>query len=66
LNKNPKTQEELMLLYIKSVHTLLDAVREKEKKLKKAKDNDPVTVMHYTTRMVQDWFRSKGNLPIPD
>jgi len=55
-----------MLLYVKSVHTLLDAVREKEKELKKSKDNDPITVMHYTRRMVQDWFRSKGGLPIPD
>ena len=66
MNNNPKTQEELMLLYVKSVHKLLDAVREKEKELKKSKDNDPITVMHYTTRWVQDWFRSKGGLPIPD
>ena len=66
MNNNPKTQEELMLLYVKSVHTLLDAVKQKEKELKKSKDNDPITVMHYTTRLVQDWFRSKGGLPIPD
>ena len=66
MNNNPKTQEELMLLYVKSVHKLLDAVREKEKELKKSKDNDPIAVMHYTTRLVQDWFRSKGGLPIPD
>ena len=66
MNRLPQTQEELMLLYIKSVHKLLDAVREKEKELKKSKDNDPITVMHYTRRMVQDWFRSKGGLPIPD
>ena len=66
MNNNPKTQEELMLLYMKSVTTLLDSVRDKEKELKKSKDNDPITVMHYTTRLVQDWFRSKGGLPIPD
>ena len=66
MNRLPQTQEELMLLYVKSVHKLLDAVREKEKELKKSKDNDPITVMHYTRRMVQDWFRSKGGLPIPD
>ena len=55
-----------MLLYMKSVTTLLDAVRQKERELKKSKDDDPITVMHYTKRMVQDWFRSKGGLPIPD
>ena len=66
MNNNPKTQEELMLLYVKSVHTLLDSVKQKEKDLKKTKDNDPKTVFHYTTRLVQDWFRSKGGLPIPD
>ena len=66
MNRLPQTQEELMLLYVKSVHTLLDAVKQKEKELKKSKDNDPITVMHYTRRMVQDWFRNKGGLPIPD
>ena len=58
--------EELMLLYIKSVNELLDNVKAKEKELKKSKDNDPKTVMHYTRRIVQDWFRAKGGLPIPD
>jgi ATP-dependent Clp protease adapter protein ClpS len=66
MNNLPKTQEELMLLYMKSVTKLLDAVREKEKELKKSKDNDPITVKHYTTRLLQDWFRNKGGLPIPD
>jgi len=66
LNKQPKTQEELMLLYMKSVTALLDAVRQKEKELKKTKDDEPITVMHYTRRMLQDWFRNKGGLPIPD
>ena len=66
MNKQPKTQEELMLLYMKSVTALLDAVRQKEKELKKAKDDEPITVMHYTRRMLQDWFRNKGGLPIPD
>lgn len=66
MNKQPKTQEELMLLYMKSVTALLDAVRQKEKELKKTKDDEPITVMHYTRRMLQDWFRNKGGLPIPD
>jgi hypothetical protein len=66
MNNYPKTHEELMLLYMKSVTNLLDTVREKEKELKKAKDDEPITVLHYTTRMVQDWFRAKGGLPIPD
>ena len=66
MNNLQKTQEELMLLYIKSVNELLDNVKAKEKELKKSKDNDPKTVMHYTRRIVQDWFRAKGGLPIPD
>ena len=55
-----------MLLYIQSVNNLLAKIKDKEKELKKAKDNDPITVMHYTRRLVQDWFRNKGGLPIPD
>ena len=66
MNNLPKTQEELMLLYIQSVNHLLDKIKKKEKELKKSKDDDPITVMHYTRRMVQDWFRNKGGLPIPD
>ena len=66
MNNLPKTQEELMLLYIQSVNNLLAKIKDKEKELKKTKDNDPITVMHYTRRLVQDWFRNKGCLPIPD
>ncbi len=66
MNNIPQTQEELMLLYIQSVNHLLDKIKKKEKELKKAKDNEPITVMHYTRRMIQDWFRNKGGLPIPD
>jgi len=66
MNNIPQTQEELMLLYIQSVNNLLAKIKDKEKELKKAKDNDPITVMHYTRRLVQDWFRNKGGLPIPD
>ena len=66
MNNLPKTQEELMLLYIQSVNHLLDKIKKKEKELKKTKDDEPITVMHYTRRMIQDWFRSKGGLPIPD
>ena len=62
----PQTQVELMLLYIQSVNHLLDKIKKKEKELKKAKDDEPITVMHYTRRMIQDWFRNKGGLPIPD
>lgn len=66
MNNIPQTQEELMLLYIQSVNHLLDKIKKKEKELKKSKDDDPITVMHYTRRLVQDWFRNKGGLPIPD
>ena len=66
MNNIPQTQEELMLLYIQSVNNLLAKIKDKEKELKKAKDNDPITVMHYSRRLVQDWFRNKGGLPIPD
>ena len=66
MNNIPQTQEELMLLYIQSVNHLLDKIKKKEKELKKAKDDEPITVMHYTRRMLQDWFRNKGGLPIPD
>jgi len=66
MNNLPKTQEELMLLYIQSVNHLLDKIKKKEKELKKAKDDEPITVMHYTRKMLQDWFRNKGGLPIPD
>ena len=66
MNNIPQTQEELMLLYIQSVNHLLDKIKKKEKELKKAKDDEPITVMHYTRKMLQDWFRNKGGLPIPD
>lgn len=66
MNNIPQTQEELMLLYIQSVNHLLDKIKKKEKELKKSKDDDPITVMHYTRRLLQDWFRNKGGLPIPD
>jgi len=66
MNNLPKTQEELMLLYIQSVNHLLDKIKKKEKELKKAKDDEPITVIHYTRKMLQDWFRNKGGLPIPD
>ena len=66
MNNIPQTQEELMLLYIQSVNHLLDKIKKKEKELKKAKDDEPITVMHYTRRMIQDWYRNKGGLPIPD
>jgi hypothetical protein len=66
MNNLPKTQEELMLLYIQSVNHLLDKIKKKEKELKKTKDDEPITVMHYTRKMLQDWFRNKGGLPIPD
>ena len=65
MNNIPQTQEELMLLYIQSVNHLLDKIKKKEKELKKSKDDDPITVMHYTRRIIQDWFRNKGGLPIP-
>ena len=66
MNNVPKTQKELMVMFIKSFDDVIDAIEKKEKSLKKAKDNDPVTVLHYSRNMIQEWFRSKGGLPIPD
>ncbi len=66
MNNVPKTQKELMVMFIKSFDDIIDAIEKKEKSLKKAKDADPLTVLHYSRNMVQEWFRSKGGLPIPD
>ena len=55
-----------MVMFIKSFDDIIDAIEKKEKSLKKAKDADPVTVLHYSRNMVQEWFRAKGGLPIPD
>ena len=66
VNNVPKTQEELLLLFIKSVDDIIDAIEKKDIELKKAKDDAPDTVLHYSKKLIQDWFRSKGGLPIPD
>ena len=66
MNNVPKTQEELLTMFIKSFDDIIDAVEKKEKALKKSKDSDPLTVLHYSRNMIVDWFRNKGGLPIPD
>jgi hypothetical protein len=66
MNNVPKTQEALLLMFIQSFDDVIDAIEKKEKALKKAKDSDPLTVLHYSRGIIQDWFRSKGGLPIPD
>lgn len=55
-----------MVLLIDSIEVLFEDINNKQKELKKRKDNDEITKLHYTTRMIQAWFRSKGRLPIPD
>jgi len=66
MNNVPKTQEALLIMFVKSFDDIIDTIEKKEKSLKKAKDNDPVTVLYYSRRIIQEWFRSKGGLPIPD
>lgn len=66
VNDVPKTQEALLLLFIKSVDDIIDAIEKKDIELKKAKDDDDVTKLHYSRKIIQDWFRNKGGLPIPD
>ena len=66
MNNVPKTQEELLIMFVKSFDDVIDMIEKKEKSLKKSKDADPVTVLHYSRNIIQEWFRSKGGLPIPD
>ena len=66
MNNVPKTQEALLLLFVKSVDDIIDAIEKKDIELKVAKDDDDITKLHYSRKIIQDWFRSKGGLPIPD
>ena len=66
MNDVPKTQEALLLLFVKSVDGIIDAIEKKDKELKKAKDDDDITKLHYSRKLIQDWFRNKGGIPIPD
>jgi hypothetical protein len=66
MNNVPKTQEALLLLYIKSVDELIDRIEKKDIELKKAKDDDETTKLHYSRKIIQEWFRNKGGIPIPD
>ena len=47
MNNVPKTQEALLLLYIKSVDELIDAIEKKDIELKKAKDDDDIIGIRY-------------------
>lgn len=40
-------------------------ITEKQIELKKTGDDAVDTKLHYLTRQLQAWFRSMGNLPIP-
>jgi hypothetical protein len=66
MNDVPKTQEALLLLFVKSVDGIIDAIEKKDKELKKSKDDDDITKLHYSRKLIQDWFRNKGGIPIPD
>ena len=55
-----------MVQFIDSIEALFENINNKQKSLKKSKDNEETTKLHYTTRMIQAWFRSNGGLPIPD
>jgi len=66
LNNRPRNHGELMVQFIDSIETLFENINNKQKSLKKSKDNEETTKLHYTTRMIQAWFRSNGGLPIPD
>lgn len=66
MNKRPQTHEELLLLFLQSTEQLIKDIKSKQKELKKAKDYDERTKLHYSTRQIQAWFRSMGGLPIPE
>lgn len=66
MNNRPKTHEELLLLFLQSTESLIKDIKTKQRELKKAKDDDDTTKLHYTTRQIQAWFRSMGGLPIPE
>ncbi len=66
MNRVPKTHEELLLLFAESVQVVLDEIDKKQKVLKKTKDDEEITKLHHTKKIIQAWFRMKGNLPIPD
>jgi hypothetical protein len=51
-------------LYIDSITSMIAEISEKQIELKKAKDDDDVTKLHYLTRQLQAWFRAMGGLPI--
>jgi hypothetical protein len=48
------------------METIMKNIKEKQRELKKRKDDEPDTKLHYTTRQIQAWFRSMGGLPIPE
>ena len=65
-NRVPLTHEEYLSLLVDSVLDVLKQIDDKQKDLKKIKDNETVTKAHHTKRIIQTWFRANGNLPIPD
>ena len=66
MNNRPKTYDDIMVQLIDSIEVLFEDINNKQKSLKKSKDNEESTKLHYATRIIQAWFRSNGGLPIPD
>ena len=58
--------EDMYKLYIDSITSMIAEISEKQIELKKAKDDDDITKLHYSRKLIQDWFRNKGGIPIPD
>ena len=44
----------------------MQLIKAKQKDLSDRNDDDDVTKLHYTIRLMQSWFRSMGGLPIPE
>jgi hypothetical protein len=66
LVKRIQNHEELYSLYLKSVSDFMQSIKAKQKDLSDRNDDDDVTKLHYTIRLMQSWFRSMGGLPIPE
>jgi len=62
--KKINTHEELMLLLITSVETLIKDIKDKNQELKDRDDYEDGTQLHYTLRIIQKWFFNNGNMPV--
>ena len=57
-----KTSEEVMTGVDDSYLSMRIAVKERMADLKKKKDNDPITRLHYTQEIVNKWYNNRGYL----